>query len=41
MKKLLLILAVVLTAGALSSCSSHKNCPAYSKVPPVQQEQPA
>ncbi len=42
MKKVLLILAVVMFAGmTLSSCSTHKACPAYGKLPPKTTERPA
>jgi hypothetical protein len=40
MKKLLLVLALVVTAGALfTSCTTHKGCPAYGKVHQVQPEE--
>lgn len=42
MKKLLLVLAVLVTgAMMLSSCSSGHACPAYSKVHKVPAERPA
>ena len=40
MKKLLLVLALVVTAGALfTSCKSTKGCPAYGKVHEVPAEE--